>query len=82
MEDILAKEVSLDDIVLSPRVVDEWLAKAADAVRELEGRVTIASIPDERARVNDDGTLTIFVEIPDILTISMEVPVGQWTYQQ
>lgn len=82
----MAREVNLDEILLSEDATIAW--------REMAGRVAVAlqhigkmrsktlSIPDERARVNDDGTLTIFVNIPDVIDVSMPVPVGHWGYRQ
>ncbi|MBI2356068.1 MAG: hypothetical protein HYV13_02595 [Candidatus Doudnabacteria bacterium] len=77
----MAREVDLDELLLSPRAVFGWLAKVRESAVALEG-VNPQLIPDERARINDDGTLTIFVEIPGIITISMEVPRGDWAYRQ
>ena len=38
-------------------------------------------IPDEQGRVEDDGSLTIFVSLPDGGEVSMTVPKEQWTWR-
>ena len=82
----MIKEISLDSILLSPDAVAAWHEMAgrfAEAIKQLEKmRGSPISIPDERARANENGTLTIFVQIPDALQVSMEVPRGHWSYQQ
>lgn len=37
-------------------------------------------IPDEKARIENDGSLTIFVGLP-IGEVSLRVPPGQWAYR-
>ena len=78
----MAQEIDLDLIGLSVPAVEAWHAMAervAVALAQMR-RVGDSSIPDERARVNDDGTLTIFVSIPGVMDISMDVPADQWQY--
>jgi pyruvate formate-lyase activating enzyme-like uncharacterized protein len=82
----MAREIDLDEVMLSQDAAVAW--------HEMAGRVAVAlqhiakmgkeipQIPDERARVNDNGTLTIFVNIPGVIDVSMEVPGGHWSYRQ
>ena len=78
-------EIDPDKVNLSPAAVKAWqemcdqIAIAIGYMAEM-GR-EIPPIPDERARINDDGSLTIFVEIPDIMSVSMNVPADQWEYR-
>lgn len=77
----MSKVIDLDGVLLSPATVDAWrelAARAAIGLRNIEAR----DIPDEQVRVNDDGTLTIFVKVPDVIDISMDVPADQWAYRQ
>ncbi len=72
--------------MLSHAATQAWHALAsrvADTLEHLQqmGR-EIPAIPDERARINDDGTLTVFVDIPGVLNVSLQVPAEQWTYGQ
>jgi len=83
----MAKIINLDAIMLSPAAVAAWQKVAqrlAPALREIsEKRGDALDIPDEQGRVNDDGSLTIFVEIPGVdMNISLEVPASQWAYIQ
>ncbi len=80
----MPKEVDLDQVSISPEIFTAW--------HELAGRVAVVlaqmvemgreipPIPDKRTRVNDDGTLTVYVEIPGVLMVSMDVPAEQWAY--
>ena len=82
----MAKEVILDGIMLSSAATSAWhemASRVATALQHISRvRGATPSIPDERARVNDDGTLTIFVNIPDAICVSMDVPAGHWGYWQ
>lgn len=74
-------EIDLDEIVLSEEAAHAWLGIAERVVRALQiAGFTLdpASIADERARVNADGTLAIYVSVPGIIDVSMVVPAGQW----
>jgi hypothetical protein len=80
----MAREIDLDSVLLSPATVEAWHALARRIGETLkvfadEGR-ELLPIPDERARANDDGTLTIYVEIPGVVNISLDVPADQWSF--
>jgi hypothetical protein len=81
----MTKEVNLDGIILSEAAVVAWhemAGKVAIALQHIgKMREKIISVPDERVKVNDNGTLTIFVNIPDVIDISMDVPADHWSYQ-
>lgn len=80
------KEISLDEVMLSSDAMEAWYEMAGRVAIVLQCigkmRAKTLSIHDERARVNDNGTLTIFVNIPEVIDVSMEVPAGHWTYLQ
>lgn len=82
----MVKEISLDAVMLSLDAATAWHEMAGRVAMALQHigkmRAKTLSIPDEQARVNDDGTLTIFVNIPDVIDVSMDVPVGHWGYRQ
>lgn len=79
----MAPEIDLDDIMLTPAVVAAYSELAKRIAIALQERINDASsIPDERVRMNDDGTLTIFVNIPEVIDVSMDVPADQWAYRQ
>lgn len=83
---MMAKEIDLDEIMLSQAAAAAWyemagrVATALQHIGKMRGKTL--SIPDERARVNDDGTLTIFVNIPGIIDVSMDVPAENWAHRQ
>lgn len=77
--------VDLDNLLLSPEVVVAWteVARGVVAALALAGqRIDPSQIPDEQARVEDDGSLTIFCEILGIGELSLKVPAGAWGWRQ
>ena len=79
------REINLDDVVLSPATVAAWQEIAKRVARALAEiarvRGTTFAIPDERGRVNDDGSLTIFISVPGVITEAfMDVPAGEWAW--
>lgn len=82
----MPREIDLDEFMLSPSAVLAWGEMARRVAQELSAiaqtRGQMLEIPDERARVNDNGSLTIYVKIPGVLDISMDVPADQWAYIQ
>ena len=77
----MAKEIDLDDVLLSPAAVAAWQEMAVRIASALQG-VQPSDIPDEKACINDNGTLTIYVKIPGNADISLDVPTDQWAYRQ
>lgn len=81
----MSHEIDLDDVVLSAVAVAAWqemagrIGRALAQISAMRGGEKF-TIPDERARIEDDGTLTIYVSIPGVLPeVSMVVPVGHWS---
>ncbi|MBI3952722.1 MAG: hypothetical protein HY336_02075 [Candidatus Doudnabacteria bacterium] len=75
----MAREIDLDEVMLSIETVRGWLAKVRESGPLLKG-LDPEEIPDERCRVNDDGSLTIFVVLPGG-EVSMDVSRSHWTYR-
>ena len=73
----------LDDVLLSPSTVHLWHGFVRRVVLIFQHRGwKPEQIPDEQARVGADGTLTIFVVLPDGSEVSMNVPKEHWTYRE
>lgn len=71
--------IDLDNLLLSPAVYRSWSSIATREAERLRAMgVDRASIPDERARALPDGSLTIFVRLPDGSEVSMRVPPEHW----
>jgi hypothetical protein len=71
----------LDLVLLTPAVVRAWSDEVAPrAARLLAAAGYRGPIPDERGRVEEDGTLTIYVALPGGGEVSMSVPAGQWAW--
>ena len=76
----MAKEISLDQVSLSSSAVIAWKTICWRAARGLVTGVDPTQISDERVRLEDDGTLTIFVTLPSGGEVAMGVPVGHWAW--
>ena len=80
----MTEVVDLDDIMIIPDVADAFsrlAQKVAPILVQL--RIDPRNVSDEQARVNDDGSLTIFVTLPDSKgEVSMDVPSGKWARKQ
>lgn len=75
--------IDLDDVMISPLAQKTWqeFARRVAAQLRLLGVTDPSQVPDEQARVNPDGTLTVFVTLPNG-EVSMEIPKEQWAYRQ
>lgn len=75
--------VDLEYILLSREAYQAYsqlAQRVALALRELN--IDPVRIPDEQGRVNEDGSLDIFVTLPDDKgEVSMNVPKGQWAWR-
>lgn len=83
----MATEIDLDLVVLTPAAFAAWQETAqrwAMAFGEMAARsraIDPHSIPDERARINDNGTLTIFVNVSGVMSVEMDLPASQWAHR-
>lgn len=73
---------TLSRVVLSHSAVKRWRARASELAREARkhGVRTPADIPDELARVEADGVLTLYVPMPDGTELSMRVEPHEWEW--
>lgn len=76
--------INLDNTMLSADTVAAWRAVAERiGPAFLQIRIRPSDIPDERARVELDGALTIFVTLPGGRgEISLRVPAEHWLRKQ
>ena len=72
------EEIDLDCVNISPAAYQAW-QEIAKRVAIIASQLHIESeeIPDEKARVEDDGSLSVFVQL-SIGDVSLRVPPGQW----
>lgn len=75
----------IDRIVLTPEMVSAWTEVCRQARREARKRgidpaEALGSLPDEAARDNGDGSVTIYVPLPVGGELAMRVPRGQWAW--
>ena len=73
---------TLSRVALSHSAVKRWHAKAGELAREARkhGVRRPADIPDELARVEADGALTLYVPMPDGTELSMRVEPREWAW--
>lgn len=72
---------TLSRVLLSASAVERWHALARDIASTNHGAgVDAASIPDELARVEADGSLTIYVTLPTGAEVSMRVEPSEWSW--
>lgn len=72
--------IDLSRIMLSQDAVTAWTELAQRLGATLQTlRIDAKDIPDEQGRIETDGNLTIFVELPGGKgEISLRVPPGAW----
>lgn len=79
--------VDLDDVVSSAAALAAWSAVAEKAAALCVALgVPREQWPEEQARLNADGSLTIWVDVPapsgGSASLEMRVPPGQWQWRQ
>ncbi len=78
----MSSEVDLDAVALTPAAVAAYrdLAERVARALSLGGIVRdAANLPDERARMESDGSLTVYVTLPEGKgEVSMTILPGQW----
>lgn len=76
-------DIDLAGVQFSEEVVVAWKEMAQRIVPLiLESGIDPKNIPDEQGRVSADGTLTVFISLPNGIRVSMEVPKEHWSYRQ
>lgn len=73
----------LDKVMLTEQAVRQWYSYIGSA--EVGRRIDAFNpmqIPDEDARINADGTLTIFFFLPDGDEVSLNLSASDWGYKQ
>ena len=51
-------------------------------VEALGREISLEDVPDGQARVEEDGSLIIFLEIEGVLSVELSVPLGHWAWRQ
>ena len=74
----------LDLVLLTPEVVRVWKFEVAPRAAAMCAAAGIkpTQIPDERGRVEEDGSLTIYVALPGGGEVGMSVPPDHWAWKQ
>ncbi|QQR78563.1 MAG: hypothetical protein IPJ68_05855 [Candidatus Moraniibacteriota bacterium] len=75
--------IDLGDVLISPATHAAWLGFAERVTQALGalGVTDPSQIPDEQGRINSDGSLKIFVTLPNG-EVSKTVPKEYWGYRQ
>lgn len=74
----------LDLVLLSPAAWRAWAYGVAPRAAEVAAALGLQpdQIPIERGRVEEDGSLTIYVVFPNGIEVNMSVPPDQWAWKQ
>jgi hypothetical protein len=80
----MKKIVSLDEVLLTPVAVEAWHAGAQKIANALfETGFDPSLILDEQAEVCDDGSLFVFLQLPEgVGEARLKIPAGQWSWRQ
>lgn len=75
-------EDTLSRVALAPSAVQRWQDVSRSFLREarMHGVSHFSDIPDELARVEEDGALTIYIILPDGVELSMRVDPSEWSW--
>jgi hypothetical protein len=73
---------TLSRVALSHSAVKRWHERAGDLAREARkhGVRQPTNTPDELARIEADGALTLYVPMPDGAELSMRVEPHEWAW--
>lgn len=73
---------TLSRTLINQSAVDRWNAMAPALLKQAQqhGCKTPSDIPDELARVEPDGTLTLYVVMPDGAELTMRIEPQEWAW--
>ena len=71
---------TLDNVLLSRWAYDTWVDRASKAAQSING-VDSETIPDEMAKPLPDGSLLIWVDLPNG-RVEFTVPKGHWAWRK
>jgi hypothetical protein len=74
-------EIDLDDVLTTQAALAAWedfARRIGEAIRLMDRTIDPKSIPDEQARVEADGSLTVYVVVPGLGEMSLTLPPDQW----
>ncbi len=74
------KIIDLESVMISPLAYRNWMKVADEAAQKVvRAGGKPEDVPIEQGQVNDDGTLTIFVEVAGH-RIEAVIPQGHWQW--
>ncbi|TSC56561.1 MAG: hypothetical protein Greene071421_134 [Parcubacteria group bacterium Greene0714_21] len=76
----MPEEIDLDQVSVSPNMHSTWEAITTSMAELLHRHGILLSEVDEKARVEGDGSLTIFAKLP-MGEVSLRVPPREWAYR-
>lgn len=82
----MARKISLDEVNISAEVFEAWqVIGERIALFLASAGANVDNIPDERVRIEDDGSLTVWVEINlssgSKFEPSLKVPPSEWHWR-
>ncbi len=73
--------VSLDDVEIAESVLDAWALHMSVSMRELVGAGQVVDpslVPDAQLAWLANGALELFIDIPSVTRLSMNIPPNKW----
>ena len=74
----MSRPIGLAGVTLTPAAAAAWRETCAKAVPVLRAQGREIGDASEQARVEDNGSLTIFVRMPDGGELACNVPAAEW----
>lgn len=73
----------LSRVALAERFLQRWITLVPQLVPEAlkRGVRCAGDVPDECARIEDDGSLTVFVPMPDGSELSAKAAPDEWAWR-
>ncbi len=83
----MEKIIDLDRVMITVSAAVRWNQLAITAVRTMRQHKKLtakqaAEMPDEQGRLNEDGSLMLFVQLPNGSELSLRLPPNEWEWRQ
>ena len=75
----MSRPIGLAGVTLTPAAVAAWRETCAKAIAVLRAQGRDIGDAVEQARVEDNGSLTIFVRLPDGGELACNLPPAEWS---
>lgn len=74
----MSRPISLSGVLLTPAAQAAWREACAHAASILRAQGREIGDAEEQSRVENDGSLTVFVRLPDGGEVACNLPAAEW----